>query len=94
MEENRCHRNGQHGIGYTASAGGSARENQCFANVGSGINLEMQAAPTLEDNECSGNQGRGISIAATVGKIRLRGNTGRENRGGLVQDDRKRGWFG
>src|SRR2546425_621752 len=74
LEENRCHRNGQHGIGYTASAGGTARENQCFANVGSGIHLDMQAAPTLEDNECSGNQGHGIGLAASVGKIRLRGN--------------------
>ena len=94
LQENRCHRNGQHGIGYTASAGGVTRENQCYANAGCGISLEMQASPTLEDNDCSGNQGHGITIAATVGKIRLRGNTGRDNRGDLMHDLRKRGWFG
>jgi parallel beta-helix repeat protein len=93
-EGNRCHRNGQHGIWMSAGASGSIRGNQCFGNTGCGVNVDGQADPAIEDNECSGNQGHGVCVASTVGKIRLRGTTGKDNRGELVRDFRKKGWFG
>ena len=50
--------------------------------------------PTIETNECSENQGHGVCIASSVGKLRVRGTKGRDNRGELVRDFRKKGWFG
>jgi parallel beta-helix repeat protein len=94
LNGNRCHRNGQHGINFTASSAGSVAACQCFANSGCGINIEGEAGPNIEDNECSGNQGHGICIASSVGKIRIRGTKGQDNRGELVRDFRRKGWFG
>lgn len=94
LHDNHCQKNGQHGVLYVASATGVARGNQCIANGGSGIHVEGQAAPTLEDNACQRNQSHGLSIAASVGKLRLRGNDCRDNRSEQSRDQRKRGWFG
>ena len=94
LSGNRCHRNGQHGINFTALSGGAVTGCQCFANTGCGINVEGQASPAVEENECSGNQGHGVCVASSVGKIKVRGTKGQDNRGELVRDFRKKGWFG
>lgn len=94
LRENSCQKNGQHGISYVAAAGGIAQKNQCSMNSGCGIQVEGQAAPAVEDNACHRNQSHGLAIAATVGKLRLRGNDCRDNRGEQTRDQRKRGWFG
>ena len=75
-------------------AGGSVAGCQCDANSGCGINIEGDAMPSVEGNECSGNQGHGVCLAAGVGKTRVRGTTGKDNRGDLVRDLRRRRWFG
>jgi parallel beta-helix repeat protein len=77
LETNTCQGNGE-GIGYTASAAGTARHNTCRAND-HGISIIGQAKPVLEDNTVSDNEENGI-IVGSVAHPTLEANTCQNNK--------------